>query len=447
MNEVLTHTDPPPPTDTIELFNPGTNDVNLGGWFLTDDLANPKKFQIPEGTIILAGGFVLFDENQFNFGGNGFSLGSDGDQVHLFSGTNGFITGYYHGFSFGAAQNGRTFGRHINSQGAEHFVAQATNTLGAANSVPLVGPIVISEIMYHPPESGSGGNLVDNKLDEFIELYNLSNTNVPLSHAFYPANTWKLSAAVDFSFPVNQSLAPNSFAVVVSFDPGNGATLAAFRSKYGLSANVPVYGPYLGKLDNSANSVRLSRPDAPNGPSVPYILVDRVDYADVAPWPPVADGIGASLQRLVLPGYGNDPTNWTAARPTPGSLAEGGAVPQIIQQPHDVTVVEGMTTNLSVQVSSPHATFVSMADEQQLCSQCHQRHAQLQRRYARSVGHLFRGGVQRRRLNLQHLGGCECLAAAGDRPAAGFAERPARNQFHPLRARLGGRAAFLSVAF
>ena len=36
VNEVLTHTDPPL-SDTVELFNPTTNAVNIGNWFLTDE--------------------------------------------------------------------------------------------------------------------------------------------------------------------------------------------------------------------------------------------------------------------------------------------------------------------------------------------------------------------------------------------------------------------------
>src|SRR5262249_24815365 len=51
VNEVLTHTDPPA-LDAIELYNPTTNEVNIGGWFITDDFNTPKKFRIPNGTII-----------------------------------------------------------------------------------------------------------------------------------------------------------------------------------------------------------------------------------------------------------------------------------------------------------------------------------------------------------------------------------------------------------
>lgn len=353
ITEALTHTDLPA-VDTIELFNAGTNDAVIGGWWLSDDKGDPKKYQIPPGTVLPAGSFVIFDENQLNPGGtNGFALSSAGDEVWVFSGTNGFITGYYQGYDFGAAQNGRTFGRYTNSQGAIHFVAQATNTLGTNNSLPFVGPVVISEIMYHPPEAGTPPYLIDNQFDEFIELRNISATNVPLYHPLFPANTWRLSKAVDFYFPTNVSIPPTSSVVVVSFNPAVDGP--AFRARYGISPAVPLYGPYSGKLDNSSDSVKVSRPDAPNGRDVPYIEVDQVDYGDLPPWNPVADGLGASLQRLALSAYGNDPTNWTAAAPTPGGDAQGGLPPQILQQPQSFTVVEGSATNISVVVSSSTA--------------------------------------------------------------------------------------------
>src|SRR3954468_24237655 len=49
INEVLTAS-VPPQTDTIELFNPNNSTVNIGGWFLTDDPAVPKKYRIQDNT-------------------------------------------------------------------------------------------------------------------------------------------------------------------------------------------------------------------------------------------------------------------------------------------------------------------------------------------------------------------------------------------------------------
>src|SRR6185503_19109770 len=106
INEVLSRTDLPPPTDSIELFNPTGTNVHMGGWFLSDDFNTPKKFRIPDGTTIPPGGFLVFTEGDFNAGGAGFALSSDGDEVWLFSADGSMnLTGYAHGFSFGAAEN------------------------------------------------------------------------------------------------------------------------------------------------------------------------------------------------------------------------------------------------------------------------------------------------------------------------------------------------------
>jgi len=59
INEILTHTDWPE-LDGIELVNPTPAEVNIGGWFLTDDPNAPKKYRIRDGTRIPAAGFVTF---------------------------------------------------------------------------------------------------------------------------------------------------------------------------------------------------------------------------------------------------------------------------------------------------------------------------------------------------------------------------------------------------
>jgi hypothetical protein len=124
------------------LWNTGTTVADIGGWYLSDDPDRPQKYFIPVGTTIPARGFLVFYEtNRFNLGATNFALSSEGDEVYLFSATDGNLTGYSHGFDFGAAANGVSFGRYINSQGAEHFVAQAANSLGASNALPKVGPL------------------------------------------------------------------------------------------------------------------------------------------------------------------------------------------------------------------------------------------------------------------------------------------------------------------
>ncbi|MEO8428418.1 MAG: lamin tail domain-containing protein, partial [Verrucomicrobiota bacterium] len=132
VNEVLTHTDPPE-QDAIEIFNPTSGAVDLGGWLLTDDFFTPRKFRMAQGTTIPAGGYLVFEESQFNpppYDPPAFALSSTGDQVFLFSAdANTNLTGYWHGFDFGAAPNGVSFGLYFDNQAEPHFVAQSTTTL------------------------------------------------------------------------------------------------------------------------------------------------------------------------------------------------------------------------------------------------------------------------------------------------------------------------------
>ena len=347
INEALTRADVPPPTDTIELHNPTAGAANISGWFLSDDFNSPKKFRIPSGTTIPAGGFVTFDEAQFNVGATSFALSSDGDEVWLFSAdaaTN--LTGYVSGFRFGAAEDGVSFGRHVTSTGGEHFVAQASRTLGSANAGPKVGPIVIAEVHYHPTDLADGS---DNEADEFIELRNVSNAEVLLYDSSRLTNTWKITGGVDFTFPTNQTLATNSSLLLVNFNPTNLAAATAFRAKFSVDAGVPLFGPYAGKLDNAGADVELKKPTTPLTGAAPYVMIDQVEYRDAAPWPAAADGSGASLQRVNLAAYGNDPANWIAATPTAGSpRSTGGIAPTIAVQPNGQTVIASVTTTLSV---------------------------------------------------------------------------------------------------
>ena len=45
--------------DWFELHNPGSDPVDLSGYFLTDTIGNLQQYRIPDGTIIPAGGFLL----------------------------------------------------------------------------------------------------------------------------------------------------------------------------------------------------------------------------------------------------------------------------------------------------------------------------------------------------------------------------------------------------
>ena len=73
--------------DWIELYNYGTNTVNIGRMYLTDNLSDPKKWRIPASTNIPARGYLLIwaddDTNDSGLHAN-FKLSADGEEICLF---------------------------------------------------------------------------------------------------------------------------------------------------------------------------------------------------------------------------------------------------------------------------------------------------------------------------------------------------------------------------
>ncbi len=330
VNEALTHTDLPQ-VDTVELYNPTDATVDIGGWFLTDEARDPRKYRIPGGTTIPAGGYLVLDETQFNAPGSGFSLSSHGEEIYLYSGdANTNLTGYAHGFSFGAAARGVSFGRYVISTGEEQFPAQTTYTPGATNSGPMIGPVVLTEIMYNPPPGG----------DEFVEFKNISSNTLPLFHVSYPSNAWRIDG-LSFSFPSGAVLAPGELALAVS---GNAT---AFRNRYNVPVSIQIFS-FGGSLQDNGENIQLQRPDIPDGDFLPFITVDAVRYNDRNPWPRAADGDGPSLQKRSASIYGNDPIAWSAALPSPGVEFAGGQAPFIFTQPAGQTSRSGTNVMLSV---------------------------------------------------------------------------------------------------
>ncbi|MDF7825738.1 lamin tail domain-containing protein [Pontiellaceae bacterium B12227] len=324
INEALTHTDAPL-RDTVELYNPHNQAADIGGWFLTDNRDIPKKWMIPEGTIIPANGYKTFYEGHYTSSvlefdndefGSAFSLSSTGDEIYLFSPT----LGYSHGFGFEGSYNGISFGRHETSEGEEHFPSQQSFTPSAPNAGPAIGPVIITEIMYNPADGHH----------EYIELANVSDSTVQLFDPSNPTNTWKVGG-ISFQFPdTNVALAQGQIMLLVR----DTITPAAFRTTYSISNEVQVFS-YTGKLANDGETLTLRAPDEPvqtgsNAGEVAYIIIDQVAFADTAPWPTEADGQGRSLERISSEAYGNDVSNWAISSQNGGSP---GLAPQLPEVP------------------------------------------------------------------------------------------------------------------
>ncbi|MDD5327287.1 MAG: lamin tail domain-containing protein [Phycisphaerae bacterium] len=331
ISEVMSHSHGDDP-DWIELYNSTAGSINIGGWYLSDSDSNLLKYRFATGTTIPAHDYIVVYED-VNFGQLAadpgrlipFALSKTGDTACLASAldVNGVPTGYRNKEDFGASETGVSFGRYYKaSTDSSDFVAMDYNTPGSANTYPKVGSIVITEIMYHPdwPTNGS----YTNDEYEYIELRNISGSAVTLYDSGEDA-PWKFTDGVDFTFPAS----PNEVSI-----PAGGYILvvknpAAFAWRYpGVPSGI-VFGPYDGTLDNGGEKLELGKPGNVDEGVLRYINVERTNYSDgshpedcpggVDLWPTQADGQGKSLTRTSATLYGNDPNNWTAATPTPGS--------------------------------------------------------------------------------------------------------------------------------
>ncbi len=150
--------------------------------------------------------------------------------------------------------------------------------------------IVITEIMYNPPESETDSL-------EFIELYNKGVTTVDLSG-------YSFSEGVNFTFPSNTTIAAGSYLLLA-------VNASAFEAFFG----VPALQWESGALSNGGEDIVLL--DA-NG-----VVMDSVDYDDEGDWVTEPDGDGSSLV-LCNPESDNSlAVNWSFTSIEAGVNGEG----------------------------------------------------------------------------------------------------------------------------
>ncbi|HWN94018.1 MAG TPA: lamin tail domain-containing protein, partial [Methylomirabilota bacterium] len=143
------------------------------------------------------------------------------------------------------------------------------------------GPLVISEVMYHPTNRFDGRNV------EFIEIYNSNPW-------FEEMGGFKISGAVDYTFPSNFVLQARSYVVVA-------AVPADVQAVYGGG----VQGPWTGTLQNGDGTLQIRNARG--------AIFFEMNYSGEPPFPAAADGAGHSLV-LARPSYGEgDPRAWNAS--------------------------------------------------------------------------------------------------------------------------------------
>ncbi len=272
INEFLAHTDDPL-LDYIEVFNAGSEGVDLSGYGLTDE-AGTNRYRFPAGTALPAGGFLVVNQAEL-----GFALSAEGEGLGLW---NGEGTRLLDAVRFGGQENSVATGRV--PDGGRGWYALASRSPGGANGARRGPGVVINEVMYHPI-SGEDD-------DQFVEVYNGSGGAVDLGG-------WRLEGGIGFVFPTNTVVAAEGYLVVAR-------QAARLRTNYAGLTEANCVGDFSGRLARGGERVALTKPDTVVSTNAAgtvmtntiHILVDEVVYATGGRWGRWADGGGSSLERI-----------------------------------------------------------------------------------------------------------------------------------------------------
>jgi len=183
--------------DWIEIYNAGTEAVNLAGYYMYDTLdvteALPIPSTYPDSVTVQPDGFILFYANkgqESSVLNLNFKLSGGGEQIGLWNPDQELIEG----FTYEEQITDTSFGRYMD--GTENWYFMSDITPGASNTNPNIGPtdveLYINEFMasndYAFP--GPQGDYPD-----WVEVYNAGTEPVMLG-GYYMADVLDDPAAM-----------------------------------------------------------------------------------------------------------------------------------------------------------------------------------------------------------------------------------------------------------
>lgn len=301
--------------DFIELYNPASSPVGLGGARVTDDLlTRPERYDFRKLSFIPAQGFLLLDTDKLEFG-------LDGDAEHVFfAGANGSVIDQV---DFAGQPEDYSTGR--TSDGASAWSDFTIPTPGLSNTTSLssgysdlLANLRITELMYNPVATASASSY------EFVELTNIGSTALDLSGV-------RFTNGISYTFAAGTTLAAGAQLVVASDHD-------IFLRRYPDATSVLASGQYDGALSNSGETIALTLP-------LPWnVHILRFSYEDG--WYPLTDDDGYSL---VVPGPTTSAArNWDESWTWAASAAVDGNPGGFAANESSITLTSGTTANATV---------------------------------------------------------------------------------------------------
>lgn len=206
--------------DLIELHNDSDTPIDLTGFSITDDPAQPGKFVFAEGTSIEAGGYVVLLATDDPGDGirTGFKLAADGESVLIHNAEGELIDSVEFGIqltdlSIGIVGHDRTWQLTEPTFGT----ANVAISTGAPQSLRINEWMAVADIRFD---------------GDFLELYNLDRVPVPLGGLYLTDDP--------IANPTRHAIPPLSFIDAESFqvfDPNGNLANGADELPFGISAD------------------------------------------------------------------------------------------------------------------------------------------------------------------------------------------------------------------
>lgn len=157
--------------DWIELFNTTNADIDLTGYFLSDNASNLDKYDIPEGTVIAANGYLIIwaDEDGMQEGLHAnFKLSSSGEELFLVNPDTIIIDEV----TFGEQITDTAYARTPNGTGAFAFTTPTFNANNGEETTSLNEVDFASEelLVYPNPVSDQLTVVLRNQATKIINL-------------------------------------------------------------------------------------------------------------------------------------------------------------------------------------------------------------------------------------------------------------------------------------
>jgi hypothetical protein len=186
--------------------------------------------------------------------------------------------------------------------------------VGFVASVRADSSVAFNEIMYHSATN-------ETQL-EWVELRNQLAVDVDIS-------SWSITGGIQYTFASNTIVRGRGFKVV-ALSP---ATMIA------LTGSTNIIGPFLGRLSNNGDTLRLRNNSGR--------VVDEVSYGVEGDWPVAPDGSGVSLAKRDQDGASGSAANWTTSEQWGGTPAAPNFV-EATGLPRPGLVSSGISTSRAV---------------------------------------------------------------------------------------------------